>query len=139
MGWDLFAVKLPDSVKSTDDLRDDFKPEPIGTRAEIISAIREFVPAADFTDPAFGSIEGETFGMNVGLGGEEPLTTFALHVHGTGDEAVALVTAIFERLGVRAFDPSSETGIFVPGPDAKQSFQRWQAYRDRVISNPTVR
>ena len=64
------------------------------------------VPAANFTDPAWGQIDAPTFSIEVNLGHDEVDRSFALHVRG-GDEAVACVAAILDTVGARAIDTSS--------------------------------
>ncbi|MEO8694581.1 MAG: hypothetical protein ABI658_13745 [Acidimicrobiales bacterium] len=51
--------------------------------------------------------------IEIDIGHDRPLKSFAFHVRAT-DQAAAdeILKAILERLGVRAFDPSSTGGIF---------------------------
>jgi hypothetical protein len=52
--------------------------EPLGTRAEVTAKILEAVPTADFSDPAWGRIEGETFSIEVNVGADDLVTSFML-------------------------------------------------------------
>jgi hypothetical protein len=132
MSWDIFVQDLPRAAAAVADIPDDFKPASIGKRADIIAKIMETVPAADFSDPSWGMIEGESWSIEVNIGTEEECDGFALHVRGSGDEAVAVVTAILDCVKLRAID--AQTGeFFVAGPQALESFRRWCAFRDRVI------
>ncbi len=43
MSWDIFVQDLPQDVHKIDEIPDDFKPKPIGRRADIIAAILDVV------------------------------------------------------------------------------------------------
>ncbi len=134
MSWDIFVQNIPEHVKQISDMKryGDSLPRYIGQRSDIIRTIKEAVPQADFTDPAWGVIDGADFSIEVSMGDKEECKGFVFHVRGS-DEAVLLVSAILEKLGLRAFDPGSETGLFEARPDAVKSLQKWRQYRDWVI------
>jgi hypothetical protein len=133
MSRDIFVQDLPPGATTVDDIPEDFEPRSIGLRrADIIAAITEIVPYADFSDPGWGTIDlpgttivasdgpgvwlrGETIEVN--LGDDEQVDGFAFHVRGGGIEADRLVAKILRRLKLRALDPSSDSGVFVD-PDA---------------------
>jgi len=133
MSWDIFVQDLPRDAATVADIPHDFKPAPIGKRADIIETIRDVVPSADFSDPSWGQIEGEDWSIEVNIGKNETCNGFALHVRG-GDAAAAVVAAILDHLKLRALD--AQTGeFFVAGPEALASFRQWRAFRDRVIGS----
>jgi len=135
MSWDIFAMHLPPGLKSTGDLPKDFMSPLIGPRSEIIAKIRAHLPACDFSDPSWGRLDAPGCIIEISLG-EECLTSFCLHVRGDA-RAPAVVADILDAAGVQAIDPSSETGIFERDPVLrKQSFERWRAYRDKVVGSP---
>lgn len=131
MSWDIFVQDMPASAQSEDDIPDEFEPQPLGRRADIIARIREVVPTAEFADPSWGTIEGPDFSIEIGMGEDEVVESFAFHVRG-GDLAAIVVSDVLEHLGFRAFDPSSDSGMFEPGPPAAEGLRRWRAYRDAV-------
>ncbi len=57
----------------------------------------------------------------------------AFHVRGE-DGALGLIAEILDLLGVGAFDPQSESGIFQLD-EATASLAAWRAYRDRTIGD----
>jgi len=130
MSWDIFVQDIPPSARRTEDIPHDFDPAPLGVRADIIRSICEVVPSANFEDPAWGTIDGPDFSIEVNLGNEPVVDGFAFHVRGSGD-AVAVISDILEHLGVRALDPGSESGLFEPRA-ARESFERWRTYRDQI-------
>jgi hypothetical protein len=130
MSYDIFVQDIPDSANTIEDIPDDFTPQEIGSRNEIISSILEIVPEADFSDPTWGNINGESFSIEVNLGEDEILTSFALHANGD-KTALTIISAILNHLDLRGFDPD---GIFDPKRSSK-SFKNWKEYRDFVINN----
>ena len=65
------------------------------------------------------------------MGNREEVRGFAFHVRG-GDLAGCVVADILRHLGLRAFDPSSETGMFYFG-DPASGLTRWREYRDSIV------
>ena len=133
MSWDIFAQDLPRDAATIADIPADFKPRPLGPRASVISRILEVVPSADFSDPAWGQIDGPDWSIEVNLGKDEECDSIAFHVRGA-DEAAAVVGAILKHLDLRALD--SQTGeFFEDGPNSLESFRKWRKYRDSVMGN----
>jgi hypothetical protein len=131
MSWDIFVQDLPVEAVSVEDIPEDFQPRPIGTRPELISRITQVVPSADFSDPSWGTIEGPGYSIEVNIGHETEVDSFALHVRGSSDDAVAVVTTILDHLGLRALDSAS--GEFFDRNVAVASFHSWRNYRDQVV------
>jgi hypothetical protein len=135
MSWDIYVQEIPEDVKHVDDMYkkyNDFKPSVIGLRSDIIKKIKEVVPEAIFTELSWGIIEGDNFSIEVNMGSREECEGFAFHVRG-GDFAIFVVCDILNKLGFRAFDPSSETGLFEITPESIASLQRWRQYRKKVL------
>jgi hypothetical protein len=81
-------------------------------RVHLIETIRQVVPSADFSHRSWGHIDLPGVSIEINVGHEQPLDSFAMHVRATDDAAAnEILRAILERLGVRAFDPSSKGGI----------------------------
>jgi hypothetical protein len=133
MSWDIFVQDFPRDARTLEDIPEGYSPSSIGERSTVISRIKEVVPIADFSNPAWGLIDGDGWSIEVNLGDGEDCEGFAFHVRG-GDEAVGIVAAILQHLDLRAFD--AQTGdFFVAGPEAVESFRKWRAYRDRVVAD----
>jgi hypothetical protein len=132
VSWDIFVQQIPSGVDSVSDMPEDYVPGPLGTRESIISAIQRVAPGADFRDPTWGKLDGPGYSIEVNLGDHQVVTGFALHVRG-GDLAVHVVHDILQSLGLRAFDPSSSSGIFDPGSASLDGLRRWREYRNRVL------
>ena len=130
MSWYILVQEMPSDAVRIADIPDDFQPAPLGPRDVLIEQIKAIVPAADFTDPAWGLIDGPGFSVEVSLGEGEVVQGFAFHVRG-GDAAAGLVADILESLGLRAFDMT--TGEFFDPLHATESLRQWRSYRNRVV------
>jgi hypothetical protein len=130
MSFDIFVQDIPLEAKSVEDIPDDFAPQPIGARSRVVAAIRKVAPEVTFARPEWGTIDGEGFSIEVSLGLDDPVMGFAFHLRG-GEEGLFLVADILAELGVRAFAPGTEAGLFEVDR-AGEAFSRWRSYRDRV-------
>jgi len=135
MSRGLFVQDIPASASSLSDIPDDFQPQVLGRRADIIAGILKVVPTADFTDPTWGRIAGAGFDTEVSMGDEEEVSCFAFHVRGN-DGAAELIGDLLHTLGFRALDPNAEGGIFKPA-GASASLGRWARYRDQIVADRT--
>ncbi len=136
MSWDIIVQDLPRDAKTVADIPEDFEPQPLMPRHELIARILDVVPGADFSDPTWGLVEGTDYSIEVSIGDEDPVISFAFHVRG-GDMVVGVVAAILDHLGLRAIDPGQGedgTGFFDPSL-ATESLQQWRAFRDRAVAS----
>jgi len=131
MSWDIFVQDLPEGINSIEDIPRDFRPKPFLARARIAEVFKEVAPFTDFSDPKWWRIRCDAFSIEVNIGVENPSNGFALHIRGS-EEAAGLVAEILQRLGVRALDTASDTGFF-NAEKGKESFRKWQAYRNQVL------
>lgn len=135
MSWDIFAQDFPD-VATVEDIPDDFVPRTVGTRDSLIAKIIQACPSADFGDPSWGLIEGRDWSIDVNLGESVESDGFALHVRGSADEVVSIVTRILDHTQLRAID--SATGEFFDPATAPNSFEQWRGYRDQIVDRSPV-
>jgi len=68
MSWDIFVQDVPSEAMRVADIPSDYRPSLIGKRSEIIHAIIDVIPTADFSDPSWGLIDGEDWSIEVNLG-----------------------------------------------------------------------
>jgi hypothetical protein len=71
MSWDIFVQDIPPLARSVKEIPDYFDPKPIGKLSDLVARIREVVPNADFSSPAWGSIEGPGYSIEVNMGDDE--------------------------------------------------------------------
>ncbi|SEF08739.1 hypothetical protein SAMN04488561_3692 [Jiangella alba] len=116
MSRDVFVQDVPPAVRSVAEIPDSWRPAPLPFgHAEVVAAVRELVPSADFTDPTWGHVLVGGADIEVNVADRPQLDSFALHIRGADDDANRFVAQLLQRLGVRAFDVASETGIFTGG------------------------
>jgi hypothetical protein len=134
MSWDIYAQDLPANAKKIEDIPDDFRPGPIGSRSEIIAKILAVAPAASFQpDLAWGNLEGPGYDVEINIGEEEPCCGVAFYVRGCSPLVVDVIANILESMGLRALQSGSEP--FFDRTTALESFIRWQRYRDQVVND----
>ncbi len=131
MSWDVLFVRLPPGTSSLGDLGTNFSPHPLATRRELVASIRQLVPEADFTDPAWGSFVGEDFTIAFDLA-TDPVESMTLHVRG-GPAAFGFVRELSAWLALPAIDGTTGDVIDFAAPDADRGFKAWRAYRDRIV------
>lgn len=131
MSFDIFVQDIPTEIRSVEDIPDDFHPGPIGPRSRILAAIEKVAPEVKFARPEWGTIEAEGYSIEVNLSMEDPVMGFAFHLR-RGEGGLFLVADILAELGLRAFAPGTESGLFEVDR-AAEAFSRWRAYRNRVV------
>lgn len=131
MSWDIIVQDLPAEAHHVGEIPHDFEPRPLGTRSAIAARIRAILPAVQFSDSGWGTVDQPGCSMELHLGSSEIVTSVAFHVYG-GDLAPGIVADVLGQLGWRALDSTSETGLFDP-TGAASSYTRWREYRDSLI------
>ena len=125
MSWDIFIQQFPDGARRVADIPDTFTASPIGPRDEVIAKIRSAVPDARFDDPSWGTLEGDDYSIEFGIGDDEILNGVTLHVRGS-DAVLPRIAAVLRTLNLRAID--SWTGEFFDPEVAPHSLARWRSY-----------
>jgi len=114
MSWDIFVQDIPEDVNSIDDMNHkyhDYKPKIIGKRSELIAKIKKIVPDADFSNPSWGVLKRPDCYIEFNMGDKQECDGFGLHISG-GNSVFSVISDILKYLGLKAFDPSSDTGLF---------------------------
>ncbi len=103
MSWEILVQDLPDVV-NLEDVPNDFRPGPIGQRAELIARIKEAVPTAEEED-GWLFVQNVDVDLSIQFHMEDPLLVryLLIHVH-SGANSKAHVAGIIEKLGLRAVD-----------------------------------
>lgn len=135
VSWDLYVMNFPADAESMADIPADHDYDIGMSRSVLIERIKEIVPEADFADPGWGRIEMPDASIEVNIGDDDPVPSFAFMVSG-GSMAAGVVADILDHLGLRAADGDSDTGFF-DRETAAASFAGWRAYRDQVIGRET--
>ena len=122
---------LPQGISSVEEIPDDFEPSSIGLRSRVGSTIRRLYPETIAESDAWLTLAISGCSLEVNLGDGEQLSGFSFHVRG-GESAPVVIAHILRTLGLRALDPSSDTGLF-DEEAASKSLAKWEAHRDAVL------
>lgn len=133
MSWDVLFVAAPPGVTSLDDMPEAELP-PLGPRDEVLKALRDAAPAADWTDASWGRLDAGDFSIEFNVGDGDPVESVMLHVRG-GDGALRVIQRVSEALQRPAIDCSEGTVIDFASADAAAGFHAWRDYRDKVAGS----
>jgi hypothetical protein len=113
---DIIVQDIPAGLSRVEEIPDDWSPGalPFG-RGEVVAAVRALAPDTDTSDPTWMHVALSGVDVEVNVANDVPFGSFALHIRGADHAAAdAFIGRLLERLGARAFDPESESGIFEP-------------------------
>jgi hypothetical protein len=130
MSWDIFIQRFPDGATRVAEIPDTFTAEPIGRRDEVIAKIRSALPQAEFTDPSWGTLNGDDYSIEFGIGDDDLLYGVTLHVRGS-DAVLPHISSVLHALDLRAID--SWTGEFFDPEVAPHSLARWRIYIEEDV------
>ena len=107
MSWDIFIQDLP-NVRTANDIPNDFKPQPIGEREDLLKRIQAVLPMAEQQDLdwLFVKAPGIDLSMQLHMEDETLVRYIVVHVHG-GDQSAASVAAVLRELGLRGMDTAT--------------------------------
>ena len=113
---DIVVQDLPDGITGAGEIPDGWMPSPLPFgHAEVVAAVLELASDADVTDPTWLHVTLPGVDIEVNVADRTSLSSFALHVRAADQPAAdAWIHRLLDRLGARAFDTWSESGIFQP-------------------------
>jgi hypothetical protein len=129
MSWDVIIFRSDFPVTKMDDLPDDFKGPAMGTSEEIRIKLSSSFPGTDWSDPAWGIFEGDSFSIEFNIGHELVTTDLMLHVRGNG-EPVTPIAKMCLTHGWSAIDTSTGELLNLKKPSTK-GWLSFIAFRDR--------
>ena len=132
MSFDIFVLDLPRDVRTVEDIPPEFLPGPLGSRSKVLDAVRSVFPLVSLDSSGWATIEGPEYSVELNLGVEDPVESFALHIHGDSQEALFVVAEILNVLDVRALAPGTASGFFSLDEDGVAAFERWRRFRDGI-------
>jgi hypothetical protein len=131
MSWDISVMASTSPPPPVEQMPSDWRGDCLGSQVEVRAKISAVLPQVDWSDPSWGTIEGDGFSFEFNVG-KEPSDGFMIHVRG-GGPAVAKLLELAESTGWYLLDCSQgEWFHHCKNPDA--GWIGFQAYRDRVIS-----
>ncbi|MCA9449858.1 MAG: hypothetical protein KC931_22240, partial [Candidatus Omnitrophica bacterium] len=91
MSWDVVLLNFQGDPPDTDDLSDAFNDPPaMGDAAEIREKVSESLPGVDWSDPAWGVLQGDGWSIEFNHQETGETATMMLHVRGGGDPITSI-------------------------------------------------
>jgi hypothetical protein len=125
MSWDLFIMRLPEGLKSTEDIPEDFEPPALGTLKEVHASLCEVLPELPLEN-GIAAIEVEGGSVEIYVGEDDPVQSVMLCIRGE-EPVLDVVNALVEVLGGQALDAGSESGVYDPA-HAAESLRGFNEY-----------
>jgi len=130
MSWDVHIQDFGDFAR-LEDIPDDFQPQPLGSRADVIAAIHKVLPSCDFNDPSWGIYSHRDGSIEIVFGQDTTCAGISLFVRGR-DSIVDAVATIVEALPGRAVD--MQTGSFFEPSTARASLGQFNEALAKVLA-----
>lgn len=137
MSWDVYLMKVPENINSMEQLDDEFDPQPLGDRDEILCTMKELYPTADFSDTEWIILDTNDYSMEFAVSGNDPVDSITVFIHGN-ENCIDVVEKICDRMGWKAVDTG--TGDFMDFSDNKEGgFREWNNYKNQVLGEVPIR
>lgn len=131
MSWDVLLHAAYEPPPPAGELPDDWRGEPLGSQAEVRAKISECLAEVDWSDPAWGTFDGDEYTYEFNTGDDEPCSSVMVHVRG-GGPAVAPLLQLARRCHWYLLDTSSgEWMHHSESPEA--GWLDFQAFRDQAL------
>lgn len=119
------------------DLADDFRFPPIGEADIVRTEITRLLPNVDWSDPAWGILDGDGYSIEFNLQRDGVVDGFMLHVRGGGDP-VSAIARLCSASGWVALDTSTGEFMDLDHP-SHEGWASFQSFRDQVIETVSHR
>ena len=133
MSWDVIIFNFEGDPPDFENLPEDFEPPLLGDAQTVRDRISEAIPGVDWSDPAWGVVEGDGWSIEFNHEATGQNDQIMLHVRGGGDPVTAIVK-LCKANNWSAFDTSSGEFLDLDSP----SMDGWtdlQAARDQVLAH----
>ena len=96
MSWDVMIFSAHELPAGSREPPDDWRPEPMGEADDVRAAINASMAGINWSDPAWGVLDGTGWSIEFDFQAEGPVDHFMLHVRGSGDPITPMQE---ERMG----------------------------------------
>jgi hypothetical protein len=125
-------MKTEGPTPKLDNMPSDFRLLPMGEADALRKQLSSYYPALDWSDPAWGFLEGNGFSIQFNFTKSGPVESFMLHVGGAGD-AVSFIVDMCRHAGWQALDCSGDF-LDLDNP-CTEGWKGFQTLRDSVIGS----
>ena len=138
MSWSIFAQDLPADANCIEDIPDNFKPKPIGARADVIAKILQVTPSAEFEpDFAHASLEGDGFSVEISILHDDPCMGVSFCVRGGRPAVIDMIADILDSLKLRALH-TGDGPHFFDRKTAMQALESARRYTAQISRNRSM-
>ncbi|MGD9127150.1 MAG: hypothetical protein PVH19_07195 [Planctomycetia bacterium] len=130
MSWDVLLFNFEGDPPNFEEVPDDFRPPSMGDAQAVREAIDKVVPNVDWSDPAWGIVEGNGWSIEFNHQENGDTDQVMLHVRGGGNPITTIVN-LCKANNWSAFDLSTGEFIDLSTP-SEDGWVGFQAYRDKV-------
>jgi len=123
MSWDVQLLR-PAAAGAPD--------APLGPAEEVRASISAIHPAVDWSDPAWGVLEGKDWSIELNTGADPVITSIMLHVRGSGDP-VSAIAALCKGTGWSAFDLATGE-LLDPDKPSADGWADFQGFRGQLLA-----
>ncbi len=132
MSWDLMVCNYNGSPPNNfEDPSNDPKPDSLGSADNVRRSISQNLPGVDWSDPTWGTYDGDEFSIEFNTGDEDPIDSIMLHVRGSGDP----ITAILQFANPNKWTLKDlTTGEYLdPENPSPEGWKNFQDFRDNAL------
>lgn len=130
MSWDVLLMKEKFDLR---DVPDDYEPQKLGNRDDLILQLQSIISEIDYTDKSWGILDMPEYSIEFNTGNNEQVDSIMLHIRGGGDP-LPLIKLICDSCNFAALDCS--VGDFMDLENLSSgSWIKFQEYRDKVINS----
>jgi len=109
----------------------DHRPDSLGPTAEVRKAISRVLPDVDWSNPTWGTYEGDGFVFEFNMSEEPVKDTFMIRVTGGGDAITPMVKLAIQNKW--SLLDISTMEFIDPANPSKEGWEGFQKYRNNVI------
>jgi len=132
MSWDVMVNRYDGPPPQVSQIPDGFRFPPMGDAGDVRRQVAAVLPNVDWSDPAWGMLDGEGYSIEFNLQAEGMVDGFMLHVRGGGDPVAAIVHLCKANRWV-ALDTSTGEFMDLDAP-SREGWDSFCAFRDQVTS-----
>jgi hypothetical protein len=131
MSWDVMIHRFEGPPPRVEDLSDEHQFLPLGDASDVRKQISVALPTVDWSDPAWGVLDGDGFSIEFNFQADGPVTGFMLHVRGGGDPLPSIIR-LCRVNGWVALDTSAGAFLDLDAP-SREGWHSFQSFRDQVV------
>jgi hypothetical protein len=132
VSWDFLIMRFSRRYDTVADIPDDEKPQMIGPREDVHRAVLTLFPGTDWSDPAWGTWQGEAGSIEFNLGTDDPADSLMLHVR-AGPPVVPGIITLCLKNGWQGIDCWSGE-LLERSDDPTRGLNAWAEYRSRILN-----